>query len=154
MNLRRRPLRGAIQHLMQPHILLVDDETEIRAVVRGLLDAEGYTMVSEAEDGETAIEMIYRERPHIVVLDYMMPRMDGQAVARCARLLSPPSKIIIFTGFLPRRPDWTDCCDAYVDKTHLDGLIEAVHRQARALEAQRSSEASRPPISQRRRSSR
>lgn len=143
MDLTRRTTR-IVPALVQPHILLVDDEAEIRMVVRGLLEAKGFTKISEADDGEGAIEVIYQEQPHIVVLDYMMPRMDGQAVARCARLLSPPSKIIVFTGFLPRRPDWTDSCDAYVDKTDIDGLVEAVRRQVRSLEVQRASEARSP----------
>jgi CheY-like chemotaxis protein len=99
-----------------------------------LLETEGLTNISEAEDGETAIEIIHKEHPAIVILDYMMPRMDGQAVARVARLLSPPSKVIVFTGFLPTRPDWTDSCEAYVEKTDIEGLLKAVARQILVLQ--------------------
>lgn len=121
----------------RPSVLIVDDEEVIRTVVRGLLEAEGYEEILEAADGESAIEVIHNSHPEIVILDYMMPRMDGQAVARCIRLLSPSSRVILFTGFLPRRPEWTDSCDAYIEKTDIDALVSTVTKYARETDRHR-----------------
>lgn len=59
------------------HILIVDDEPDIRASLRGLLEYEGYT-VGEAVDGMGGLALLRASaRPLIVLLDYKMPRMNG-----------------------------------------------------------------------------
>ncbi|HZC78051.1 MAG TPA: response regulator, partial [Ktedonobacterales bacterium] len=59
------------------HILVVDDEFDIRAMLRALLEEEGYT-VGEAVDGADGLAVIRAsEHPLIVLLDYKMPRMNG-----------------------------------------------------------------------------
>lgn len=61
-------------------ILIVDDESEIRATLRLLLEDNGY-LVAEAAHGEAAIDYLRRAtQPHIVLLDLMMPRLDGAGV--------------------------------------------------------------------------
>jgi CheY-like chemotaxis protein len=57
-------------------VLVVDDEADARALVRDILTAGGYR-VTEAADGREALEAIARERPALVVLDLMMPELDG-----------------------------------------------------------------------------
>ena len=65
-----------------PHkILLVDDEANIRDLASLYLEKEGYQLV-EASDGEEAIQVFIRESPNLVVLDVMMPGMDGFQVCR------------------------------------------------------------------------
>jgi DNA-binding response OmpR family regulator len=68
---------------MPPKILLVDDDTTLLRFVGEYLDKEGYT-VSTADRGEKALRLFYGERPDLVLLDVMMPGMDGWEV--CARL--------------------------------------------------------------------
>jgi two-component system alkaline phosphatase synthesis response regulator PhoP/two-component system response regulator VicR len=63
------------------HILTVDDETNIRRLVQVNLQRAGYR-VTMACDGIEALEYIGQERPDLVVLDVMMPRMDGFEVLR------------------------------------------------------------------------
>ena len=58
------------------HILVVDDDKNTRKYISAVLEAEGYT-VSVAENGEEALEMMYKEFIDLVVLDVMMPKMDG-----------------------------------------------------------------------------
>lgn len=65
-------------------ILVVDDEIEIAEVVRRYLEQDGHRVVS-AEDGETALALFRQERPHLVVLDLMLPKIDGWEVARRIR---------------------------------------------------------------------
>jgi two-component system response regulator MprA len=65
-------------------ILVVDDEPLIREVVAMLLEDEGYAVVT-ADDGRAALEVVQREAPALVLMDVMMPRMDGQAAFRAMR---------------------------------------------------------------------
>jgi len=65
-------------------ILVVDDEPLVAEVVERYLVREGY-LVSSAADGETALERACSERPDLVVLDLMLPRIDGLEVCRQLR---------------------------------------------------------------------
>ncbi len=62
-------------------ILLVDDEPNIREVVGLYLRCEGYTVV-EATDGDEALELYRRHRPDLVILDLILPKLDGLEVCR------------------------------------------------------------------------
>jgi two-component system response regulator MprA len=62
-------------------ILIVDDEPAIRQLVADILLTEGY-VVSEAANGFQALSMVSRERPDAIVLDLMMPIMDGPTFVR------------------------------------------------------------------------
>ncbi len=72
---------------MNTRILLVDDEIPILDLVRGYLEREGY-IVSTAEDGPSAVEHVSTERPDVVVLDVMLPGLDGFEVLRQIRTFS------------------------------------------------------------------
>jgi len=61
---------------MREKILIVDDEKKMVKILKTALDDEGYVTV-EAYDGEAALERWRQERPDLVVLDVLMPRMDG-----------------------------------------------------------------------------
>ena len=63
------------------HILVVDDDKNTRKYISAVLEAEGYT-VSVAENGEEALEMTDKEFIDLVVLDVMMPKMDGYAFTK------------------------------------------------------------------------
>ncbi len=66
---------------MMVKILLVDDEPNIREVVGLYLRCEGYTVV-EATDGDEALELYRRHRPDLVILDLILPKLDGLEVCR------------------------------------------------------------------------
>ena len=63
-----------------PFVLLVDDERSIRTICRVNLEGDGLT-VSEAADGSQALEAVREARPSLVLLDVMMPGIDGWSVA-------------------------------------------------------------------------
>ncbi|MCA9971177.1 MAG: response regulator [Anaerolineales bacterium] len=65
-------------------VMIVDDEEMTRNLLRLMLTPAGYTVV-EAEDGVDAMEKIAARPPDIVLLDVMMPRMDGIEVCRAVR---------------------------------------------------------------------
>ncbi|MBX2796263.1 MAG: response regulator transcription factor [Myxococcales bacterium] len=72
---------------MAPRILLVDDDPSLREVVRYALDRAGYDVV-EASDGRVALERFRQHQVDLVVLDVLMPEMDGIAVCRELRQTS------------------------------------------------------------------
>jgi CheY-like chemotaxis protein len=63
-----------------PLVLLVDDERSIRTICRVNLEGDGLA-VNEAGDGAQALDEVKRERPSLVLLDVMMPAVDGWSVA-------------------------------------------------------------------------
>ena len=65
-------------------ILVVDDEPTIREVIRRYLERDGFR-VREAEDGFSALEAIQEEPPDLIVLDLMLPGIDGLTIARQLR---------------------------------------------------------------------
>jgi len=66
------------------HILVVDDDKNTRRLMRAVLEAECYT-VSTAENGEKALEVMDAEHIDLVVLDIMMPKMDGYEFTKALR---------------------------------------------------------------------
>ena len=70
--------------MSKPTILVVDDEPSIREVVSIYLGRAGYRVLV-AEDGQTALEILEREPPDLVVLDLMLPEVDGLEITRRLR---------------------------------------------------------------------
>ena len=62
-------------------MLIVDDHAAFRASARALLQAEGFQVAAEAADGASALRLVTRLRPEIVLLDVQLPDLDGLAVA-------------------------------------------------------------------------
>lgn len=70
-----------------PTILIVDDEPPILDLIRGYLEREGFA-VRTAEDGLAAVEQVRADKPDVVVLDLMLPGLDGIEVCRQIRTFS------------------------------------------------------------------
>lgn len=81
----------------QPTILVVDDEPAVRRVLSMRLQLGGFRVVC-AEDGEEALTAFHREQPDLVVLDVMLPKLDGFAV--CRRLRAESAVPIVFLSAL------------------------------------------------------
>ena len=73
-----------------PTILIVDDHPSFRASARAILEAEGFEVAGEAEDGESAITAAEELHPDVVLLDVQLPDIDGFEVTR--RLLANDGK--------------------------------------------------------------
>ncbi len=65
-------------------ILIVDDEPDLRSVLRFGLEVEGFEVI-EAADGEQGLAMAREQAPDLMVLDLMLPRMDGYKVCRALK---------------------------------------------------------------------
>jgi CheY-like chemotaxis protein len=79
------------------NILVVDDDDDIRSVLRQVLREEGFS-VREARNGLEALERIGEEEPDLVLLDLLMPVMDGQGVIDMLRSAQRDLPIVVFTA--------------------------------------------------------
>ena len=82
---------------MNELILLVDDEPSIIQLSRLYLEREGFR-IAAANDGEAAIAAVRREHPALVVLDVMLPKLDGFEVCRRLRATNDPAAILMLTA--------------------------------------------------------
>jgi two-component system, OmpR family, alkaline phosphatase synthesis response regulator PhoP len=78
-------------------ILLVDDEPSIIQLSRMYLEREGFR-IDSAGDGEAALAAVARQHPALVVLDIMLPKLDGFEVCRRLRSLNDPAAILMLTA--------------------------------------------------------
>lgn len=88
-------------------VLVVDDDEMIRRLVRAVLEADEFE-VAEARDGETALQLASETKPSVVVLDIMMPGLNGVEV--CRRLDHSEVKTIVLTA--KDDPDLEEECRA------------------------------------------
>ncbi len=77
-----------------PAILVVDDERALVELIAGYLAQEGYRVL-RAHDGRAALDLARRERPDVVVLDLMLPELDGLEVCRQLRTFADPYIIML-----------------------------------------------------------
>ena len=103
-------------------ILIVDDEPDLLSVLRFGLEIEGFSVL-EASDGERALEMARAEQPDLMVLDLMLPRMDGYKVCRALKFDDRFKAIPIFilsarSGDTDRKLALDLGADAFVTKPY------------------------------------
>ncbi|WP_405933325.1 response regulator transcription factor [Streptomyces sp. NBC_00827] len=98
-------------------VLVVDDEPKIRMTVRGYLEADGFQVV-EAADGPSGLRAVAQNRPDLVVLDVMLPGLDGFQVLRRIRHSSQVPVIMLTarTEEVDRLIGFTNGSDDYVTK--------------------------------------
>jgi CheY-like chemotaxis protein len=78
-------------------ILVIDDDAQVRATISRAVAALGYP-VREAASGARALDMVRDEPPGLVILDYVMPGMDGAEVAKAIAAIDPDIPIVFSTG--------------------------------------------------------
>lgn len=84
--------------------LIVDDDQDMRLLVRAFLERAGMDVVDEAVDGPEALELVERldppPIPTVIVLDNLMPTLTGLEVAEAVLARSPGQRIVLFTAHL------------------------------------------------------
>lgn len=117
-------------------ILIVDDEADLVSVLRFGLEAEGYDVI-DARDGEDGLAMAHQHRPDLMVLDLMLPKLDGYKVCRALkfdeRFCNMP--IIILSarsGEQDRQLAFDMGADDFLTKPYeMRGLVERIQTQLR-----------------------
>jgi CheY-like chemotaxis protein len=119
-------------------ILLVDDDPQVRATIGRGLVALGY-QVREAESGLEAIALIGAEQPQLIILDYIMPGLDGAETAREILRIAPDLPIIFSTGHAALRAlrsaagEGTPVLEKPFSLAELDALIKETLAEARKV---------------------
>ena len=92
----RGPRASATIHHVETRttVLLVDDHPSFRACARAILEADGFEVIGEAEDGEGALQALGSLAPDVVLLDVQLPDMDGFAVLEQLGTGAPPVVLI------------------------------------------------------------
>ena len=76
-------------------VLIADDLTFIKLVLRELVEKAGFRVVGEASNGQEAVELYQNKRPDVVLMDITMPKMDGLAALKQILKFDPGAKIIM-----------------------------------------------------------
>jgi DNA-binding NarL/FixJ family response regulator len=119
---------GLCHHERVTTVLIVDDHPSFRSSAHALLEAEGFEVVGEAEDGASALEAAERLHPDVVLLDVQLPDIDGFEVTR--RLTSNgdgPSVVLVSSRELSDYGELVDGSGArgFLPKNELSGAAVA-----------------------------
>lgn len=114
-------------------ILIVDDNPRLRALIRRLATQNpALQVVGEAEDGAEAIRLNHELRPDIVLMDLVMPRVNGLEAMRRIKAERPETKVIIMTVHTEdayRRAAEASGADAFLlKKTLMTALLATIRR--------------------------
>lgn len=114
-------------------VLVADDTEHVRYLVTELLRGEPEIEgVLQAMDGVEAIEIVRRERPRVVILDVMMPHLDGLQTARLIKEEWPETRVLVMTSMREKsfeRDAYAYGADGFLDKAALTTeLAPAVRR--------------------------
>lgn len=101
-------------------VLIVDDDEEIRHVLRLLFETEGMEVVGEATNGVEAVPLALQHQPDFVILDYKLPRLDGEGAAEIMRAVIPGTRIVAFSAILDAQPRWAD---AFLNKQRITEMM-------------------------------
>lgn len=113
-------------------ILCIDDHKQGLHARKRILEAAGYSVI-KASSGRIGLRLLERNPVHIVILDYRMPKMNGEAVAREIRRRHPRLPIIMLSGQIDVPASISSAVDAFVSKAqppevlleHLTALSES-----------------------------
>ena len=107
-------------------ILIVDDSPVVRHSLRALIEQQsGWAVCGEAENGKEGIQRAQELHPDLIVLDFLMPIMNGLQFARELRRLMPKIPLLMFTSF----------ANPYVEKEALAAGIDSVIDKAGTVDA-------------------
>ena len=118
-------------------ILVVDDTPEVARFLERGLKRSGNQILT-AGDGEEALKMARSEKPHLIVLDIEMPKMDGFTFIR--RMKKEPAiqsiPVIVLTAYVPMQDAFEieGVFDYFVKSTSMKGFLEAVEQKLQTTE--------------------
>jgi DNA-binding NarL/FixJ family response regulator len=83
---------------MSLRVIIADDDAFARRVIKGALQAVGVTVVAQATDGDEAVQLSLHYRPDVVVMDAVMPGLDGILATRRILRANPDQLVVVLTG--------------------------------------------------------
>ena len=110
-------------------VLVVDDQSAIRKVLRKALERDGSFVVDEARDGREALERSAAEPPDVVIMDLSMPGLSGLEAIGVLATRVPRPKIVVLSGHSDRSDEATGAgADIFMSKaTPARSLIKTLH---------------------------
>lgn len=96
---------------MTKRVLIVDDALIMRKKIREIAERSGWEVAAEARDGEEAVEMFRRERPDLVTLDIVMPRVDGVTALKRIMALAPEARVVMVSA-VDQREKLAECIES------------------------------------------
>ena len=105
------------------HILVVEDDTNTRKLTCDVLSDNGYTPI-EARDGIEALEIMDEKHVDLIIMDVMMPRMDGLELCETIRKASYPDKIFTRRQLMDELWDMTSDTDERTVDVHINRIRE------------------------------
>lgn len=111
--------------------LIVDDHPFIRKIVRVVLEQANFHIAAETDNGATALDLARSHKPHLIVLDLSMPKLDGLEVLKRLHILGLPIKVLVLTS--KGSAFYADRCIragaiGFIEKTEdVDALTKAVN---------------------------
>lgn len=113
-------------------ILLVDDATFMRMMLKDLLVKNNYTIAGEAENGKMAVDKYMELKPDLVLMDITMPEMDGIEALKAIKEKDPDARIVMCSAMgqqaMVLEAIKFGACDFIVKPFQADRVLEAVQK--------------------------
>jgi CheY-like chemotaxis protein len=100
-------------------VLVVDDDAGFRLVIKSYLEARGYQIVGESNNGAAAVADAFRLHPDAITLNHNMPHLGGEMAFEHIQAIRPDSKVVVISGTVSEAPEWAD---VFLTKDRIDEL--------------------------------